>query len=123
MAAGKGLSKTTRAILGLPFLGLAALCFWAMDVEKLLAHQRPILESGRIEFGGLSIPILERFYHVGFLDEVWRGASVTFSPSTLGYDSVSSWQMFSFLHDLGPVYAVWYLESCRAGNRMTPLYL
>lgn len=73
MAAFKALSKKTRAILGMPFLGLAALCFWAMDVEKLLAHQRPILESGRIEFDGLSIPILERFYHVGLLDEVWRG--------------------------------------------------
>lgn len=119
----QGLSKTTRVVLGLPFLGLAVLCFWTMDVEKLLAHQQPFLDSGKIEFNGGSIPILSRFYYFEFLDELWRRATVTFSPSTLGYDSISSWQMFSFLHDLGPVYAVWYLESYRTGNRFTSVYL
>lgn len=118
-----GLSKTTRFLLGLPLLGLAALCILAMDPEKLTAHQQPSLESGKIEFGDTSITILKRFYHFEFLDNIWRGATVTFSPSTLGYDSISSWQMFSFLHDLGPVYAVWFLESCRVGNRFTPAYL
>lgn len=118
-----GLSKTTRAVLGLPFLVLAVLCILTMDVEKMLAHQQPFLESGNIEYDGGSIAILERFHYFEFLDELWRGATVTFSPATLGYDSISSWQMFSFLQDLGPVYAVWYLESYRAGNRFTPAYL
>lgn len=117
------LSKTARAVLGLPFLGLAVLCFLVMDVEKVLAHQQPFLESEKIEFDGQSIPILKHFYYFDFLDMLWRGTTVTFSPSTLGYDSISSWQMFSFLHDLGPVYAVWFLESYRAENCFTPAYL
>lgn len=110
-------------MLGLPFLGLAVLCFWAMDVEKLLAHQQPFLESEKIDFNGRSITILKRFYYFEFLDDLWRRATVTFSPSTLGYNSISSWQMFSFLHDLGPIYAVWYLESYRTGNRFTSAHL
>lgn len=101
-----GLSKSTRFVLGLPFWGLAVLCFWAMDVEKLLTHQEPFLESRKIEFDGISIPILERIYYFEFLDDLWRRATVIFSPSTLGYDSISSRQMFSFLHDLGPIYGV-----------------
>lgn len=117
-----GLSKATRFMLGLPLLGLAVLCFLTMDPEKLMAHQQPFLESGKIEFEGKSINILKRFHYFEFLDDIWRGATVTFSPSTLGYDSISSRQMFSFLHDLGPVYAVWFLESCRVGNRFTPAY-
>lgn len=88
-----------------------------------MAHQQQFLESGVVEFDGKSITILKRFHCFEFLDKVWRGATVTFSPSTLGYDSISSWQMFSFLQDLGPIYAVWFLESCRVGNRFTPAYL
>lgn len=118
-----GLSKATRILLGLPLLGLAVLCLVAMEPEKLMAHQRPFLESGVIEFDGKFITILKRFHYFEFLDKVWRGATVTFSPSTLGYDSISSWQMFSFLNDLGPIYAVWFLESCRVGNHFTPAYL
>ncbi|KAI3392214.1 hypothetical protein diail_6075 [Diaporthe ilicicola] len=118
-----GLSRALRALLGLPLLGLAVLCFRAMDPEKLVAHQQPFLKSGLIEYDGHSLPILKRFHYVEFLDEVWRGTTATFSPSTLGYDGISSWQMFSFLNDLGPVYAVWFLESCRVGNRFTPAYL
>ncbi|KAF1971785.1 hypothetical protein BU23DRAFT_590410 [Bimuria novae-zelandiae CBS 107.79] len=56
-----------------------------------------------------SIPILPRFHHVEFLDDVWRGTTASFAPSLLGYDAVSSWQMFSFLNDMGPVGNVWRL--------------
>lgn len=90
-------ARPSGALLGLRFLGLAALCFRAMDPDKLIAHQQTFLKSGLIEFDGGSIPILERFHYAEFLDGVWRGATVTLSPSALGYDSVSSWRTFSFL--------------------------
>ncbi|KAF2677800.1 hypothetical protein K458DRAFT_377811 [Lentithecium fluviatile CBS 122367] len=116
-------SKMLRAIVALPFLGIALLCLQAMDLEKMIAHQQPYLESGKIEWSEGSIPILSRFHYVEFLDEVWRGTTASFSPSTLGYDAVSAWQMFAFLNDLGPLFAVWILESSRVGNKWTPAYL
>ena len=116
-------SKMGRAVLAVPFLGIAIVCFQAMDLAKMIAHQQPFLESRIIAWSDGSIPILSRFFYTEFLDEVWRGTTASFSPSTLGYDRVSSWQMFSFLNDLGPLLAVWILESGRVGNRWTPAYL
>ncbi|EGC45088.1 conserved hypothetical protein [Histoplasma capsulatum var. duboisii H88] len=95
-------SKRQRAILALPFLGLALLCLQVMDIEKMVAHQEPFLRSRKIKWSNGSIPILSHFHYAEFLNELWRGTTVSFSPSTLGYDVVSSWQMFSFLNDLGP---------------------
>ncbi|KAF7899504.1 hypothetical protein EAF00_003840 [Botryotinia globosa] len=46
-----------------------------------------------------------------------------FSPSTLGYDEVTSQQMFSFLTDLGPLYTMFLLESLRPANALSPAYL
>jgi hypothetical protein len=116
-------SKLGRAAVAAPFLGIAVSCFQAMDLAKMIAHQKPFLESRKIEWSEGSIPILSRFFYIEFLDEVWRGTTASFSPSTLGYDAVSSWHMFSFLNDLGPFLAVWILESGRVGNRWTPAYL
>lgn len=62
-------------------------------------------------------------FHIEFLDEICRGITPTFAPSTFGYDPIAWWQMFSFLMDLGPVYTVWMLESCRPGNAWTPAAL
>jgi hypothetical protein len=94
-----------------------------MDVAKMVAHQQHFLKSGKIEWEQGNIPILSRFYNVEFVDNIWRGTTASFSPSTLGYDSASSWHMFSFLNELGPVFAVWILESTRVGNAWTPAYL
>jgi hypothetical protein len=89
----------------------------------MIAHQQPFLESGKIDWSGGSIPILTRFHYVEFLDGIWRGTTASFSPSTLGCDVASSCQVFSFLNELGPLLAVWTLESSRVGNRWTPAYL
>ncbi|KAF2645060.1 hypothetical protein P280DRAFT_390572 [Massarina eburnea CBS 473.64] len=90
----------------------------------MAVHSTPILQSSTITWATGSIPILPNFHYgpFGILDEYWRGATVSFSPSSLGYDGVSAWQTFSFLNDLGPLYAVWWLESARVGNRWSPAY-
>jgi hypothetical protein len=119
----KSASKLRGALIASPFVGLSILCLIAIDTPKMMRHQQPYLESRKIEWSGGSIPINPRFHYVGFLDEMWRGTTVTFSPSTLGYDRISSWQMFSFLNDLGPLYATWFLESSRPGNAGSPAYL
>ncbi|ROV88720.1 hypothetical protein VPNG_10232 [Cytospora leucostoma] len=115
-------SRILRAALAMPFIGLAILCLRAMDTKKLIAHQQPFLEAGRITWDDGSMPVFERFYQVPFIDDLWRGTTTTFGASYIPLDAISWWQLFSFLNDLGPMYIVWFLESCRPGNSWTPIY-
>ncbi|KAG8158405.1 hypothetical protein KVR01_011527 [Diaporthe batatas] len=115
-------SRAARAALATPFVVLAVACLSAMDTNKLIAQQQPFLQAGSIEFEDGSMPLFDNFYWLSFLDEMWRGITVTFSNSYLPLDTIGWWQLFSFLHDLGPMYSVWFLESCRAGNVRTPVY-
>lgn len=117
-------SRAARAALATPFVGLAIICLSAMDTNKLIAQQEPFLQAGSIDFdnGSKSMPIFDSFYGLSFLDDMWRGITVTFSNSYLPLDQIGWWQLFSFLHDLGPMYNIWLLESCRAGNTRTPAY-
>ncbi|KAI2638023.1 hypothetical protein GGS26DRAFT_546167 [Hypomontagnella submonticulosa] len=114
--------RTQRALVAAPFLLITAWCFHYMDLETLIAFQEPFAESGVIEWEGGKFTIIKRFYNVDFFDDTWRGSMATFSTSTFGYDALASWQMFSFLIDLGPVYAIWILESYRSGIAYTPMY-
>lgn len=114
--------KLQWALAASPFLTLATVCYQAMDIDKIVAHQLPHLQKGKIEWKGGSLQFKD-FYHVKFLDDLWRGTTASFSPSTFGYDELSCWQMFTFLQDLGPLYAMWILESYRKGNERTPAYL
>ncbi|KAH9906893.1 hypothetical protein F4778DRAFT_603171 [Xylariomycetidae sp. FL2044] len=119
-------SRARRAVLAVPFIGLAVLCLMSMDTIKLISQSKPFLATGRITWeskdGFQSMPIFDRFYGIASLDDLWRGITVTFSAAYIPLDSISSWQLFSFLHDLGPLYSVWMLESCRAGSVWTPAY-
>lgn len=117
-------SRVVRALLATPFIGLAMICLSAMDTNKLIAQQQPFLQARRIDLhdGFTSMPIFESFYGLSILDEMWRGITVTFANSYLPLDGIGWWQLFSFLHDLGPMYSIWLLESCRAGNTKTPIY-
>ncbi|KAI1211969.1 uncharacterized protein F4807DRAFT_383483 [Annulohypoxylon truncatum] len=116
-------AKARRAAASIPFLLISVWCFRMMDIEKLVENQQPFVDSGVIEWEGGKVLILDHFHNIGILDQIWRGSMGTFSPSTFGYDPVAWWQMLSFLTDLGPVYALWILESCRAGSFYTPAYL
>ncbi|RYP79581.1 hypothetical protein DL769_002891 [Monosporascus sp. CRB-8-3] len=87
------------------------------------SHTQPIAESGVIEWDGGKVDIIDHFYNVEVLNRIWRGGMATFSTSTFGYDSVASWQVFSFLVDVGPIYAIWILESYRSASAWTPMYL
>ncbi|KAI2471798.1 hypothetical protein F4781DRAFT_77712 [Annulohypoxylon bovei var. microspora] len=116
-------TRVVRAVGAVPFLLLAAWSFGAMDLDKMSSHTKPIADSGVVEWDGGKVDIIDHFYNVEVLDTIWRGGMATFSTSTLGYDSVSSWQVFSFLVDVGPIYAIWILESYRNVNAWTPIYL
>ncbi|OTA95932.1 hypothetical protein M434DRAFT_9400 [Hypoxylon sp. CO27-5] len=119
--ASKG-ARIGRAVAAAPFLLISVWCARVMDINKLVANQQPFADSGVIEWDGGKVKILDHFHNVDLLDQIWRGSMATFSPSTFGYDDVAWWQMFTFLVDLAPVFAVWILESCRAGSAYTPAF-
>ncbi|KAI0012967.1 hypothetical protein F4779DRAFT_510067 [Xylariaceae sp. FL0662B] len=116
-------TRALRAISAVPFLLISAWSFGAMDLDKAASHARPMAESGVIEWDGGKVDIIDHFYNVEFFDQAWRGGMATFSTSTLGYDRVASWQLFSFLVDVGPIYAIWISESYRSASAWTPIYL
>ncbi|KAK4031577.1 hypothetical protein C8A01DRAFT_21230 [Parachaetomium inaequale] len=87
------------------------------------AHHQKVLSSGpTLDWDGGSIDIFRTFYRVRALDDMWRGVTIAFGLGSLGIDRVSWWQSLSFLTDLGPLYAVLLMESCRPANRWTPAY-
>ncbi|KAK7751442.1 hypothetical protein SLS62_006527 [Diatrype stigma] len=117
-------TRLWRAASAVPFLLIAAWCFQAMDLGKIDANAQPYADAGVIQWDGDNkVEILDNFHGVRILDEIWRGSMATFSPSTFGYDAIGSWQVFSFLIDLGPVFAIWILESTRAANAWSPAYI
>ncbi|KAI1447426.1 hypothetical protein F5Y02DRAFT_24191 [Annulohypoxylon stygium] len=116
-------TRVLRAISAVPFLLLGAWSLSVMDLDKLALYAQPFADSGVIEWDGGKVKIIDHFHNVDILDTLWRGGMATFSTSTLGYDSIGSWQMFSFLVDVGVIYAIWILESYRRGNAWTPIYL
>ncbi|KAK6822939.1 hypothetical protein PG987_014484 [Apiospora arundinis] len=110
----------TRAVAALPFLLIAVWCFREMALDQLDASARPSAESGFIEWGHgkNKVAILDHFHGVPFLDQLWRGGTAVFAVSAFGMDGVAAWQVFTFLVDLGPLYAIWILESHRGGQRL-----
>lgn len=117
---GKKESKLYRALVALPFLILTVWCYRIITGLIPWESGGEILRSGQIKWGeSLSIPILDKFYRWKRLDDGYRGATVLMAPSTLGYDAVSSFQMFTFLADYGLVYAILLIESARRANMLT----
>ncbi|SPQ21788.1 e4b63ad3-5a7e-4741-a663-b6a2f33bb911 [Thermothielavioides terrestris] len=91
-----------------------------MDLDKMRQYPLRVLGSdNKISWDGGSITIFPQFYPLRILDDMWRGVTVVFAIPSLGIDSLGWWQNLSFLTDLGPVYAVWILESCRPASRWT----
>ncbi|KAK8109133.1 hypothetical protein PG984_014934 [Apiospora sp. TS-2023a] len=90
-------------------------------MDTAATYSMPIADSSVMEWNGGKLR-LHKFYGIKPLDQALRSVSVSLAPSTLGLDSISEWQFFEFLIDMGPVYAIWSLESSRPANRRSPAY-
>lgn len=116
-------SKLRRAFLANPFIVLSISSFFLMGVITLIQDfDRPSI-TGKISWKGGSVPILQKFHLIPFLDEVFKDVTVGFGPSTFEYDPPTWWQMFNFLNDFGVLYMIVLLESLRLANRGTAAYL
>ncbi|KAH9897153.1 hypothetical protein F4778DRAFT_772024 [Xylariomycetidae sp. FL2044] len=116
------LARLKRAVVAAPFLIITYVCIQAMNFKVMEANCMSIVAAGKIEWDGGSFPIVWDFFRVDFLNDLWRGATAAFAPASFGIDKVSSWQMFSFLNDLGPIYAIMIYESCRGASAYRPVY-
>ena len=113
-----------RAIVALPFLLMSIACFYVLI--RLIPFEQIdlMLHSGKIVGGkSSSFRIREKFYHVTILDNLARPATILFAPSTFAYDPISWFQMFTFLADIGVIYAITLVEANRRASMMTPVRL
>jgi 2-polyprenyl-6-methoxyphenol hydroxylase-like FAD-dependent oxidoreductase len=118
---GKNENPLYRALVASPFLGLGMFHFQL--VKRLLPRQmmRAASVAGRLTLGTVSVPLHNGFYHINFIDALWRGIAVLYVPSTMGLDIGGSWQMTTCLADFGTVYAILMIESARRANLLTPM--
>jgi hypothetical protein len=135
-------SKMKRAIKALPFLAITAgaVCFmWGVvsfSIKSYLQTKLTLLQAlppmlGRIgeimehgvkvnpELGQPGVlKTLHNFYGLEFIDSRLRGLSACFAPLQF-VDAISSWQSFTFLTDIGVVYAILLIEAARRVNVLT----
>lgn len=117
-------SKWYRTLKAVPFLILSALCFQALIVLIPFDGLETMVNSRLINWSeSFSFEIWDQFYGVSILDDLARPATVLFSPSSFGHDTISWAQMFTFLADIGLIYAIALIESNRRANAIGPVRL
>lgn len=67
----------------------------------------------RSDDGNIRVHLLDRFFHIPFLDDSLKPIIIAFAPSTSAIDPVSWFQMLSFLVDFTFLYSLWIFESVR----------
>jgi hypothetical protein len=114
MATNTQPSKLRRALPASIFIALGATAFYLMDIGTLFFNYEPPSAKGFISHGnGVQTQILKSFHWIGPLDEVFRDVTVGFAPSSMGFDQISRWQMYSFMVDIGVMYMIHAFEGLR----------
>ncbi|KAF1919000.1 hypothetical protein BDU57DRAFT_527108 [Ampelomyces quisqualis] len=124
---GKVESKLLRALKALPFLGVSAVavyCMWGIALPPMIERIGQIMDVGvDSKIGQLGhLNTYESFYGLEFVDTRIRGLAACFASFQF-VDVVSSWQSFTFLTDVGIVYAILLIEAARTANYMTFSYV
>ena len=116
--------KSTVSVLALPiliFLPITSLAIYVFKENAAIVTPwfEEAAERGKIGLANGTFILFESYWPFDFLNRLWGQINLAFIPSTLEVDELSWWQMFSFLADAGPVYAIWVLESNRRANART----
>ncbi|KAL1304847.1 hypothetical protein AAFC00_003772 [Neodothiora populina] len=120
MGEGYKESKLWRAFLALPFVALWYFAKWyAMDPTSAFGHAEKVLPTGKVKWAGGSVPLLTSFYHIKWLDDIVGPVILYFASTIYGYDPETRWQSTTFLIDIAPLLAIFYLESTRRSNALT----
>ncbi|KAI9929711.1 hypothetical protein MW887_001187 [Aspergillus wentii] len=108
-----------RFIWALPLLSLLLVAFSTMDATLVstIPYLGRTLLSGTWESStGEAVSLYKPQYHWQYLDDLFRPMITCFLPSISGSHPLSKLQINSFLTDLGPIYAIWLLESYRRAH-------
>jgi hypothetical protein len=110
-----------RALKASPLLVLGICHLWLL--ERIVTRQaiRAAVAAGRLGIGRYSFTLFEKFYHVPFIDSLWKGIVILFIPSAMGLDAATSWQLSTSFADFGTIYAIVLIESARRSNLLTPM--
>lgn len=107
-------SRLRRALYALPFLGLTALMVRAaIMAEPIGPFFEKFLAEKRFDLGGVSSPIITKFYGVPLVDDILANITTAFAQMQFYSDPTLYWQSLIFLTDYAGMYAVLLLESCR----------
>ena len=120
---GKKESILFRAFLALPFLGLVAFAANRMVADGAFPAVGKILQQGSITWDGGSVPVPSSFYHIKWLDDLWRPITIIFAPWNFAMDPVAWWQMVTFITDFGLLYSILLIESARRASKLTLIQL
>jgi FAD binding domain len=120
---GKEESRWLRIVLALPLLVMAVAAFQIMFGLVPYEEGFKILDSGVYRWKDHELKILDSFYRISFFDSQARPGVLVTTPSQVGADTGSWFQMFSFLADFGVWYAIMLIESARRANQFSILRL
>jgi 2-polyprenyl-6-methoxyphenol hydroxylase-like FAD-dependent oxidoreductase len=105
-----------RAMWALPFLGLFGLAVFKMDPTNAVPDFLQIVKTGQITWESGVQPVFSSFYGFKPLDDFALLTTTFFAGWELGFDTVGSWHVFTFLVDFGTLYAILLIEACRCAN-------
>ncbi|KAJ6020673.1 monooxygenase [Penicillium herquei] len=116
---GKSESLWMRSVSCIPLFA----CFGAARativplVQKLRQFMIPFFVQGSwAASNGELLDMHKSLYKVPFLEKLLRPLTLCFLPSITGSDPVSRAQMIPFMADVGAMYGIWILESCRKSH-------
>ncbi|KAF4984062.1 hypothetical protein FZEAL_675 [Fusarium zealandicum] len=112
-------SRLRRALAAFPIIALAALMTRAMAMgEPIGPVLAGILESSRFTAtGGVDVAIINEFYGIRILDEIFAHITVAFAQLQFFTDPRAYWHSLIFLTDFAAMYAVFLVESYRPANK------
>ncbi|KAH7402239.1 hypothetical protein DE146DRAFT_459836 [Phaeosphaeria sp. MPI-PUGE-AT-0046c] len=124
---GKEESKLLRALKALPFLAITATAvhfMWGLALPPMMKQIGTTMTHGiESQIGRPGhLETYQNFYGVEFIDSRVRALAACFTTFQL-VDVVSSWQSFTFLTDVGLLYAIMLIEGARRANVATFAYL
>lgn len=117
-------SSLRRALLGIPFLILAAL-----GARTLFAYDLPLEElntaakTGVFTMDGTNGTFSTTVFGMKPIDETFLPGAIIMRPSTRGTDPIAWWHMLSFLLHWGTVHAIMLVEGTRVSSSMSPARL
>ncbi|KAL6709345.1 hypothetical protein ACN47E_001752 [Coniothyrium glycines] len=123
---GKAESKLFRAAKALPFVGITAVAakiMYGTALPPMVIRIGEIFENGvydNVSNKGFIRP-LQTFFGIDFIDSRITGLAGSFASFQF-VDVICNWQAYSFLMDLGIVYAILLIESARRANYLTAAY-